>query len=1074
MNAFLASRMRHRSILKSFRELIVRHRYLLILFGIQLVFFLLNYRIGHFYADVDITLVELHPSQELWKRFSLWQANRGFGLELGADAGWVIPTAIFSILSGLGFQPLDINLISNFLFYISPALVAYLLAYSFFYERHDREKIGFFSGIFTSTSFSFYILAGFPLLPDRWPIIVIPAMAAVLLLLLQTGHKSLWILFVIMCYLNLASFIGVGFSVVPMLFATSLIGYFLLCESKNRKRDLLTVLFAGIIYMLISLPMIFADYHLSFQSSVFKSLFLSSYSSGVFYLNLSNLDFSSLLYGLPLTGRLAHPFYSLFTYNPLFVTASFLLPLAAFGSLVLTGQKAVRRKLLFLVAISLVLLFFMKGVRPPLGQFFLWLINNAQVFTLFRTPYDKIATTLVYPMSMAAAYAIIKVTGSLKRDASTMSATKVVAVIFLLALVMNAYPQYAGEISYPLGFFQLPNYYNNAASYVDSSHSSFKILGLPETSYVNCYKWGYCGVALDGVNYNKPVIHYSYVGSDVYDERMILGILSEVGFNTAQNIAIMNWGGSPSIFPNTPNNISINIDRVRYWNYLLQTSNVGQLELRRDAVGPLPYNLTATDWWRYRQLFKTLVGLGTITNMTQIGNLTLSDVVNTRPLIYASSISDVFATNNYDVFLNPYSTDSRLHILSSLFGYNPEIAFVSSPESSFNVANVSITDYNNTYVYAPLLESEYKNQVQGDLNIATSDLIRNARHINDLLRLKSILDAYPRGTYVDFMQHKGNYTVLMRIPQLLIPSVVGKRLYFNNQTIVINETQPVGNDWLKLGSLPLDSGLLAINAQDITGIASVCAYSPRDIQAFLERANAPQNANISTGRDSWYFVERFQNNSWGIRPYYGGEFKYNDICRLAGDKNLDADFRQTVMREFGLTQLAFPSEPMALLSNTQRSGAPMPRLDFKQVNPNEYLVAVNGASNPFHLNFLESFDPNWHLYLVPPRNISAVGNSFLDGYEMRVLEGNPVSTTSHALLNGFANSWYIDPQDFNRNQLVGRESNGTYDFTLLVYFQPESYFVLLSAISAATGLLAVVIVLRRHLIRLAKRSILRR
>jgi hypothetical protein len=148
------------------------------------------------------------------------------------------------------------------------------------------------------------------------------------------------------------------------------------------------------------------------------------------------------------------------------------------------------------------------------------------------------------------------------------------------------------------------------------------------------------------------------------------------------------------------------------------------------------------------------------------------------------------------------------------------------------------------------------------------------------------------------------------------------------------------------------------------------------------------------------------------------------------------------------------------------------------------LVNVTNASDPFFLNFLESYQAGWKLYVVstntlgndlPVRDYAGSveleqGHSFLpDSYDFNPLFSKSVLDNQHLLLNGFANSWYIDINNLANQHLITPDSNGTYDFTLLLYFAPQTNFVLGLGVSLITGAL-VCVVLCVLAVRVWKRS----
>jgi hypothetical protein len=88
------------------------------------------------------------------------------------------------------------------------------------------------------------------------------------------------------------------------------------------------------------------------------------------------------------------------------------------------------------------------------------------------------------------------------------------------------------------------------------------------------------------------------------------------------------------------------------------------------------------------------------------------------------------------------------------------------------------------------------------------------------------------------------------------------------------------------------------------------------------------------------------------------------------------------------------------------AGAP-PAVTFRQVNPTRYVAHVQTASAPFFLVFSESYHAGWEAYTED----GPVGQSW---YEQSALltwlfdSSRQSLVAQHDLVNGFANSWYVD------------------------------------------------------------------
>ncbi len=144
------------------------------------------------------------------------------------------------------------------------------------------------------------------------------------------------------------------------------------------------------------------------------------------------------------------------------------------------------------------------------------------------------------------------------------------------------------------------------------------------------------------------------------------------------------------------------------------------------------------------------------------------------------------------------------------------------------------------------------------------------------------------------------------------------------------------------------------------------------------------------------------------------------------------------------SQLQSLSNYESVTSNENTS----PQIIFQQVNPTNYQVRVQNASQPFFLVFSESYDPGWKAYIKQGDEQfgTIVGNyenmgveeakstSNFNPTDISYLLGNPLSESDHFMVNGYSNVWYIDPSQIGKNQ------NGTFDITL--FYQPQGLYYL--------------------------------
>ncbi len=74
-----------------------------------------------------------------------------------------------------------------------------------------------------------------------------------------------------------------------------------------------------------------------------------------------------------------------------------------------------------------------------------------------------------------------------------------------------------------------------------------------------------------------------------------------------------------------------------------------------------------------------------------------------------------------------------------------------------------------------------------------------------------------------------------------------------------------------------------------------------------------------------------------------------------------------------------------------------PSVSYRQINPTKYIVSVNGANKPYFLVMLMNYNDGWGVFM---RNASSRPWSMVQ-----------LANNAHTRVNGYANAWYITPQD---------------------------------------------------------------
>ena len=163
----------------------------------------------------------------------------------------------------------------------------------------------------------------------------------------------------------------------------------------------------------------------------------------------------------------------------------------------------------------------------------------------------------------------------------------------------------------------------------------------------------------------------------------------------------------------------------------------------------------------------------------------------------------------------------------------------------------------------------------------------------------------------------------------------------------------------------------------------------------------------------------------------------------------DIDVRNLVALEL--------KHPQVLLVKEEQKTVVTPKVVFTKINPTKYIVSVKGAKESFVLVFQDAFNDKWKLFLQDKereqKNIvkeyyngdigeAAYQNSFFDFSLFENWNKKALAENKHFMVNGYANSWFVEPSD----------TNGATDYTLILEMtsQRQMYGLFLVSVITAT------------------------
>ncbi len=131
-----------------------------------------------------------------------------------------------------------------------------------------------------------------------------------------------------------------------------------------------------------------------------------------------------------------------------------------------------------------------------------------------------------------------------------------------------------------------------------------------------------------------------------------------------------------------------------------------------------------------------------------------------------------------------------------------------------------------------------------------------------------------------------------------------------------------------------------------------------------------------------------------------------------------------------------------------------PSITFQKINPTKYKVTVEKTDGPYLLVFSERFNSNWKIFRDDSQSLPAKTESYFNGAirvkeqkdiffssdTLRTWSEHAIADKRHVVVNGYANGWYILPED----TAAGEQYNFVIEMT------GQRYFYLGLAISALT------------------------
>lgn len=287
-----------------------------------------------------------------------------------------------------------------------------------------------------------------------------------------------------------------------------------------------------------------------------------------------------------------------------------------------------------------------------------------------------------------------------------------------------------------------------------------------------------------------------------------------------------------------------------------------------------------------------------------------------------------------------------------------------------------------------------------------------------ILRSQLLKDpAYFRTLWIPTISTWGFYT--SRHPELNMGEMLKYYAYWHNQTAQVSS---YGRQMIKVLNLPLSNSLL-----DLSSVKYV-VLPLRDVKN-------DGDTFIFFGENRDFYARQLAKIPWLSRVNLG-----TSEVAIYENNNFKPHIYTTSHKES-------IKENYPIFYNAT----------YAFVNPTEYRIVVKNVKGPFYLNFSESYHPDWRI---------RVGS--FNWWDTLMTKNYFVPDSNHFKNDAGLNSYRIDPKIICHNFTCQKNSDGSHDISMTLYFTPQSY-VFVGSVVSITTLLGVLGYLSSVLVKRLKR-----
>jgi len=675
-------------------------------------------------------------------------------------------------------------------------------------------------------------------------------------------------------------------------------------------------------------------------------------------------------------------------------------------SLSILFSRKKNRKIMFFSVLVVTSLFLSKGSKPPFGDIYLWLYDIFFILKPFREPFAKFMPLFVLSCSVLLGWLIEVLSTEIKQKKLLI----LITILICTLIISYGWPFFTGDIiPKERGYFPgreviLPSYWFNTSDYINEHISKdSRILLLPKNLFYQMhYFWwgdGYYGEDPSKYFVLKPMVSEDPKGKYIKPKFAV-----EFINNFYQNYLKKDF---PMWKPLALMNV----------NYILHRKDLDWTHIGK-IKGSLEEPKVVKEKLQSQSYIQLVTSFGKFElEKIRTDQWFLNYIVPNYPYLLNERVLDFYEIdNNYTLphiyTSNNFTITADINALFKLFQ----------------------EDY---YDPREILALTKNSKVEGLMNNTAEfkELTKTTKFKIDLSSF--MLENVPLGCFEDI-----HYTA------------DGSLVWYVRTN---NDNRTDKYSIIKTFARPLD-------LSDIDHFVIKVYSNSQTIELeFVENLKG-------TGRESEKYAFRIihlQPHKWNRIflnksefKYVGGKINWSNIngIRFHITDN-EEQTKSTVENENIYIIRDLSAEKIQKIYIASNHIVPHQlTLTFKKINPTKYIVSVENGTEPFFLVFSESYHPQWKIYIedrplqfdqiiaeYPQVNVKEAKHDwykFTPGDVAFLFRKPAVNETLHFMANGYANAWYINPKEFDKD--------GDGKFTVSIYFLPQSLFYLGLFISGTT------------------------